>query len=389
MKAHLTLFAAALALLASPRLIDAQQYYGRPQAGMMIPAGYSMGYGAPGVPGAMAAPSQPMAYPAMQQPVPDDCGSCATCGDCESVLCCADGCHTPTWYAYADYLYLRPSDEKVSYAVPFNGDVTQTPQIVQIGEEAVVDPSFDTGLRVGFGHCVSDCATLGGVYTWFESSDEDSITLEAPLLRSLVQHPGTAAAPSNFLAAAADYDIEFQLADIEYRNTFWCGELFAARYVVAARYAHLEERFDSVFVVGANAEAVNTEVTFDGAGIRLGLEGERYACNSGLMVYSRANASFLTGQFDTDYSQQNTQFGLLVDTGWKEDRVVSILDLEVGGGWRSQNDVLRVTAGYMFSAWYNVISTEELINAVQSADSTNADDTLTFSGLVVRSEVRF
>ncbi|MCL4193647.1 MAG: TonB-dependent receptor, partial [Thermoguttaceae bacterium] len=69
--------------------------------------------------------------------------------------------------------------------------------------------------------------------------------------------------------------------------------------------------------------------------------------------------------------------------------VISILDLEVGGGWRSQNDVLRVTAGYMFSAWYNVISTEELINAVQSADSTNADDTLTFSGLVVRSEVRF
>jgi len=79
----------------------------------------------------------------------------------------------------------------------------------------------------------------------------------------------------------------------------------------------------------------------------------------------------------------------VVNTGWTEDRVVTILDAELGLGWQSVGGGLRLTAGYTFSGWFNVINTDDFIRAVRRNDSVSVSDTLTFDGLVFRAELRF
>jgi tripartite-type tricarboxylate transporter receptor subunit TctC len=78
-----------------------------------------------------------------------------------------------------------------------------------------------------------------------------------------------------------------------------------------------------------------------------------------------------------------------VDTGWKAGRVVPICDLEIGGGFYSPCGTYRATVGYVFSAWGNVVKTQDWIQAVQTNSYNNLGNTMTFDGLVARIEARF
>jgi hypothetical protein len=316
-----------------------------------------------------------------------DLASCDPCCD----VCCKPACCCPKWTVYGEYLYLRPGNEEVSFGVPLNGPITPPPPAlpIQVGREGVADIDFNSGFRAGFGCALGPCSTLGASYTHFESDTESQLQVAAPIvLRSLVFHPGTANAAADFLDGRARYDIDFQLADIEYRRTLARGPLYDVSWLAGIRYAHLEQDFRSVFTNATTIEAVDTDITFDGGGIRLGLEGERRAC-CGLLVYGRGYASFLSGRYSTAYTQADDFANTVVTTGWDEDRVLSILDLELGVGWVSPQGRLRLTTGYMFSGWYNVINTDELIQAVQDNSTVAVGDTLTFDGLVVRGELRY
>ena len=50
---------------------------------------------------------------------------------------------------------------------------------------------------------------------------------------------------------------------------------------------------------------------------------------------------------------------------------------------------VQLTAGYVFSAWFNTVKTQEFIRSVQQNDFLDLGDTLTFDGLVARAELRF
>jgi hypothetical protein len=69
--------------------------------------------------------------------------------------------------------------------------------------------------------------------------------------------------------------------------------------------------------------------------------------------------------------------------------VVPILDAELGTGLSLWNDKLRLTAGYSFSGWFNVVRTDQFIGAVQSSNFTGMSNTLTFDGFVGRVELQF
>ena len=322
-------------------------------------------------------------------PMPDVCGcDDGSCGG----ACCASEYFGPNWQFFGEYLYIRPGKDKVSYAVPINGGIVPPAGAppVQVGPEAVVDCNFKSGFRTGFSRALNSCADLGVTYTYLESDIFDQMSID-PLfvIRSLVNHPGTVAAPTDFLDANANYEIRFDLIDIDYRRALVCGERSALRYFIGVRYANLEQQFDSRFSNSTMIETVTSDVRFDGGGIRVGLEGERHARNLGLMIYGRGAASFLGGEFRGRYAQGDSVRGDLVDTGWREDRIVSVLDFELGIGWASRTGSLRLTAGYFFSAWCGVIQTDEFIRAVRSNDSVSIDDTITFDGLVVRTELLY
>lgn len=306
-----------------------------------------------------------------------------------------DPCSTPCWKGYGEFLLLRPSNDKVSYAVPINGAIVPPAGVapVQIGRESVLDIGYNAAFRGGVERALNNCSSIGVAYTHLDSATSDSVALDAPppdvVLRSLINHPGTVAAPTDFLEASGRYDINFRLADIEYRGLWLSGPQHCVRGVVGIRYAHLEQGLASEFSNATTVEAVSTDINFDGAGVRLGLEAERHAACNGFFGYGKVFASFLAGEFSSTYFQSDSFRGEVVEAGWKEDRVVPILDLEVGVGWTSPGGLIRVTGGYMYSGWLNTLTTDEFIQAVQNNNSVSVRDTLVFDGLVARAEINY
>jgi hypothetical protein len=135
---------------------------------------------------------------------------------------------------------------------------------------------------------------------------------------------------------------------------------------------------------------LDTEIDFDGGGIRVGIEAERYAPCSGWMVYGRGIASVVGGEFRADYDQRSSFADPEINTRWKAGRVVTMLDLELGLGWTSCGGRLHLAGGYLFSAWLNTLGTDEFIDAVNANRFTDiGGETMTFDGLTARAEYRF
>ncbi|HUT09556.1 MAG TPA: Lpg1974 family pore-forming outer membrane protein [Thermoguttaceae bacterium] len=319
-----------------------------------------------------------------------EAGLFASCDEFVDDSCSAGACRKSAWNIFGEFLYMRPRNAEVVFAVPFNGPIAPPPAVpVQVGRVGVVDPDYEPAFRVGFARVYPDGTSLGATYTRFESSTFDQINTAAPyVIRSMVAHPFTLGATSDGLDANATLDVDFHLVDLDYREEFACGRLYSLNYLVGARYAGLGQEFRSQYAVNG-VETVDTSIRFDGGGIRLGLEGETRSARSGFLLYGRGIASFVGGEFRATYAQGEDYDASVVDTGWSAGRIVSILDLEIGLGWVSPNECWRFTGGYFVSAWYNTVMTNEFIAGVQTNNFLGLGNTMTFDGLSVRAEVRF
>ena len=278
--------------------------------------------------------------------------------------------------------------------MPINGPIGPAPGVVplQMGHTAALDPQFEPGFRIGGDVAFDNCSSIEVSFTHYENTTDDAITTTAPLvIRSMVMHPSSLDASADWLDASAHGFMRYNLADLDYRHTFWCNNCSNLDYLVGVRYANLEQMFHSTFS-SIITDNVNTQVNFDGAGIRLGLEGERQGWNN-LFIYGKGSASFLGGEFRADYLQSSTTDPVIAQTDWKEARLVSILECEVGLGWEGCNGHVRASGGYMVSAWLNTVKTAEFISAVQANQYHGPDKVdgngLDFDGLVARLELRW
>jgi len=388
MKSGVLVSLVALAVVATQQSQShAQQRYVLPQMKThILPVGYSN----------LNPEANNLLLAAFKQQLSDDASGYAEadctgsqCEGCSS--CCATKlCAWPKWQFFAEALYMRARDAEVVYGVPFNGPVTSPPDPpIQVGRTGVVDFDYEPAFRVGYSGAVGDCATVGVTYSYFQAATADDIHTQAPyVIRSMVAHPSTLAAASDGLDAVAQFSMDYDLIDADYRRVFSCSPLHTMNYLVGARYANLNQDFSSQYAVNG-LETVTTNINFEGGGIRLGLEGERYARCSGWMIYGNAAASFVAGEFRGQYAQGQAFDASVVDTSWKAGRIVSMLDLEVGVGWTSCSGRLRMTAGYFVSGWFNTVKTDEFIQAVKTNNFIDLGDRLTFDGLSVRGELRF
>jgi hypothetical protein len=280
-------------------------------------------------------------------------------------------------------LYLRARDSEVAFALPVNG-------AIPIGPVGVLDQDYSTGFRAGFSHCLDECTSLVATYSHFESSTFNFIdTNPTPALRGLLLHPATANAAADFLTASANYDIDFELVDIDYRSVLFAGDCYAVNYSVGARYAHLDQDMQVVYTNAGTTDTVITDIDFDGAGIRVGLDAERHSGHHGFLCYGKAFASFVGGEFRADYDHGDTVDPSIVDTAFRAGRLVTMLDLELGVGWQSRCGHYRLTTGYVVSAWLNTVNTDEWVDAVRNNNFVGLDDRMSFDGLTARAEYRY
>ncbi len=291
---------------------------------------------------------------------------------------------------FGEYLYIRSRNAEVAYAVPVDGPITPTlGNGIQIGRTALAQMNYEPGFRIGaniYGH---NCNGLMAQWTHFESHDTDSINTAAPdVIRSLVTHPLGSNAASDGLQSTADYDIDFNLVDLAFRLPWrkcdnWCAEI-----LWGLRYANLNQEFFSTIDFNGTT-SVTTDIDFEGLGPQVGLAAQRRFGNSCIYAYSQGLASFLVGQFDGQYTQSDSFAGVVVNNSWESGRIVPQLEYELGVGLMSRCGRARVRVGYMVSAWFNAVRTDEFINSVQSNSPDGLGNGLTFDGLTVRSEFRF
>lgn len=320
-----------------------------------------------------------------------ECDSgCGACGDCGG-SCFPDcgGCYSGI-ELFGEYLHLRSSDAEVAYAVPVDGPLAQVlGNGIQAGQTAVVDPGRQGGFRIGMSAVNTACGRVIGQWTHFESSEEDSVTTAAPdVVRSLVTHPLGNNVATDGRTANANYDIDFDLVDLAaetpwVRNPCWAWDL-----LWGVRYGQLSQNFSSTVSLNGNTN-VATDIDFNGVGPRLGLLGQKTIGRRGFYLLGRGEASFLVGTFDAAYQQRSDFGGLLVDTSWQAGRIMPQLEMELGVGFASPAGRFQMRAGYLVSSWYNAVTTDEYIHAVQLNDPRDLGNGMVFDGLVVRGEVRF
>jgi len=328
--------------------------------------------------------------PGTMQPVPMQPGPTGE-ADTNYGPCCASQC-IPSWEAFGDFLYIRPRNANVAYGVIFNGPADTPPTAatpIQVAQPGTASIDYHPGWRVGFSKALDECNAVVATYSHYEGEDQSSMSTDQFEIRSMVSQPSTwsSNAASDWLQAASDYRMTYSLADVDFRWTFENQNDTRLSLLAGMRYVSLDQRLDVEFT-STDVQDVHSQVNFDGAGLRIGFEGQRRT-PYGLVFYGRAAASLVAGTFRCAYTQSSQITGPLVDTGYPADRVVPILDVELGSGLSLWDDKLRLTVGYSFSGWFNIVRTDQFIGAVQANNFTGMHDTLTFDGLVGRVELQF
>lgn len=294
---------------------------------------------------------------------------------------------------YGVFLMLHPVGADMHFAQQQNG--TGGAGTTPFGEIGVADPDYDTGVRVG-GLLALDAYTGVGVsYTFFESDSMggvDAPPIALGTVGSLVHHPG-AAITSSAGPVRGEYAIDFQTAEIDTRHLLVATCNRWVYGTLGARWADLDQDFRTHGVyAGAQGGNILTssELDYQGAGLRMGIDCEQLLGQTRLSIYGNAYASSLVGEMTGRYRMHNaTTVTDLAIARWTDDRIVPMLEYELGIAWTNRNGCLRLSAGYTMIHWFNVATTPVFIDAVQADNYVDLGDTLSFSGLTSRVEWRY
>jgi hypothetical protein len=299
----------------------------------------------------------------------------------------------PIMYSvFGEFLFLHPTGVDMIHAQPQDG--IGGAGTVPFGDLGVTDFHYEPGLRIGGDMAVSPVSSLAATYTYFESNASSRVFAPAipgggGSVGSLVHHPGAA-----LTASAGPVDarsvLDFQLGDGEYRTRLLQGPAYWINGGLGLRYGRLEQEFGQTGVFGGGAGGLvvtQSDIDFEGGGVKLGIDGGRTIGKRGFSIYGRAGVSPLAGQFHADYRLNNdTTDQTLALVSWDDDRVMTIADYEFGVAWTGPRRRWRLAAGYTTMHWLNAITTGAFIDAVQSNDYADVSDTITFDGLVARIE---
>ena len=299
------------------------------------------------------------------------------------------------WSIWGEALWIHPTGVDMAHAQQQDG--LGGAGTVPFGQIGVVDPDYDLGFRVGGEVRYAPKESVYLQYTWFETDKSSSLAApEIPggggAVGSLVHHPGTSLTASAG-PVDATYDIKFQVAEAAWRYWVACSNSGELTVLAGGRWGKLEQTFAQNGIFGGGlggAISTNTSIDFTGAGPVVGVTGEHLLGTSRFTVCGRALAAAMTGSFDNQYRMFNNSTGtLLAQSNWDDDRIVPMLDYELGIAWLGPQGHFRVAIGYMASFWFNAVTTPVWVDAVQADNYVNVSDTVAFDGAVGRIEFRW
>ncbi len=299
------------------------------------------------------------------------------------------------WSIWGEAMWIHPTGVDMAYAQQQDG--LGGAGTVPFGNIGVLDPDYDLGFRAGAQLRFTPKGAIFVQFAWFDTSVDDS--LAAPTIPggggaigSLVHHPG-AALTASAGPVTGSYDIDFQIADLAYRYYVLCTRTGETSVFFGGRYGKLTQDFaqSGIFGGGLGGEIdTNTGIDFTGGGPIAGIQSEHLLDSTRFSVYGKGLVAALSGTFDANYLMFNDSTDqTLAQSVWSDDRIVPMLEYELGVMWTGPQNHFRVALGYMASYWFNVVSTPVWVNAVQADNYVNVHDTLAFDGAVGRVEFRW
>ena len=344
------------------------------------------------------------------------CDSCASSG-CDSSAAGWFGGASGTWFVNADYLAVRAHfSEALSYVEQESTNTATTTATSQNFHQ--LDFDYDNSYRIGGGYRLCCCGEeLAFNFTHFTSSADDSITApdrNSGIVVDLPFNPNPLdpdAPQTGRIRASVDADSY----DFEWRKTIplggtscsdcsqpcgcgdccpntcpawditWSGGIRGAR-VDWDRAYFLTDPVDDT-----NNTDTRSELRFNGAGPRVGLEGRRYFGHDGwFSIFMKGDLSILLGQLDLDTVQHST----IVDTDttlserFHTQQIIPVTEFEAGAS-ATVTCHSTFSAGYLLSAWHDLGMRDEPIlpNQVPQIVSHYDDaNILGFDGFFVRYE---
>lgn len=300
---------------------------------------------------------------------------------------------------FGEFLYLRPRNAEIALAVP-----GQTPIIVAgnpnvavpQGRTVLLDPDYSEGFRAGVNVRLNDCTGFQVAYTSWDSDTANGRTLSNTeimqniALFPLLLHPRTTL-PNNATNVSTEgrLDLEFEIIDADARMALWRSAAVTVNGYVGARWAELDQALTATYSINTGT-VVEAATEFEGAGARFGLDGQGALGPWGLGVYGRSELSLLYGYSRAEFNQfpLNNEANPQAFTDWQAGRIAPVYEFEWGLQWASPRQRLRVSAGYMMSVWFNVVTVEDYLQSVQQNEFDDLGDTITFDGLTARVELR-
>ncbi len=318
------------------------------------------------------------------------CDSVGICTTCDSAVCI---CECPPWWAhrsggFGEVLYLSPGSSDLIYAVEQADTSVNASPTGPIGLSNIDE---HVGYRVGLVQALSDCSSIVATYARWDGDTDSSLNANSPyVLNSQLIHPSVATTGAASLSADAHQLINFQIADVLIRKVYRSSDCGVINWNGGIRYGNLEQGLvgRQTVAVATGLTTVTTDIDFSGVGILGGIDGERRAPGSGFSVYGKVMGSLLAGNWQADYTQVNQFGGGVIANIYEDFRITPVVESELGFGWQSKGGGLKLSTGYLFSTWFNAVNNRDYIQAVRTGNLLELDESISFSGLVFRTELR-
>lgn len=306
-----------------------------------------------------------------------------------------DCCEDIGFEIYGDYLYWAARKCDLDYALPYDGTFT-------IGEVYQVNPSWDSGFRVGL---TKDCCPFmfGATYTWYHPVANSSVVnADGDLAGTFMIDAITVVNQADIQLARADWNLTYNTLDLLVGYQFCTTPCFNAAILAGFRAAFINQHFNVLYSdeqdltsPTADADLINMSNRLNGYGLDVGLNAS-YALSRCIEVFGTASIDVLAGHFDRRFI-----YTVIEDGGTIENvgidltdsciRSVGVCNIKLGLTYiaRICNFDTSLSIGYEFHNWFNV--SNFLINQNESGQITIDDalDCYGFDGLFVRLGLSF
>lgn len=293
-----------------------------------------------------------------------------------------------TYYAGADYLFIRPQMSEPAAFLFGHGDNGSANAMLN-----TFDFNYQSSPRVFLGYR-SPTTGSGIQFTYWHFQENANSNFNATTQNSgfipdvnfiwfLIGQNNNNNGPDFGNQVNAQMHLRFNVFDIDlYKPVAFSGGRWLLTGSLGARIMDFSQSTTTLcYDNGASSFNQYQTNSFTGAGPRLALEARRNV-GAWSALYVRGGYGILLGGHSGSYVANDLVNVNTITVNENLARMVTVADIEFGASWRA-TERWALSAGYMFQVWTNLASTGGL---VALSDTSNI---LSFDGLVARASMQF